>query len=328
MPIPFSCPHCGHSTTVDDQFAGKSGPCASCGQMISVPQPGGGLTAPSPRPQQYAGGPRPQKSSNTGVILLVVFLVCIIPCTGILVALLLPAVQAAREASRRMQCSNNMKQMALAVHMHHDEHDEFPSASGLCQGREECAGDWSWRVQVLPYVGEYSLAEQFKYDEPWDSDYNLQIAQTMPTYYQCSSDIPDTKEINGYMIPVTSYVMITGEFGTAPESDRPHGYPVGQTDGRTISFSAITDGTSNTIMIVEVCGDDRPAWTEPVDITIEDLVRGINSDSGMSIGSRHPRGCNAAKCDGSVFFLSEDTDNDRLRNFIQIDDGTPVSLPY
>src|SRR5690242_4808931 len=107
MPIPYSCPHCGKQFSVAEQFAGQTGPCAACGQPITIPLPPG-YVPPAP-----AGG---RSSSRLLVTLLAVLglgFFCV-PVLGILVALLLPAVQAAREAARRMQSSNHLKQLALA----------------------------------------------------------------------------------------------------------------------------------------------------------------------------------------------------------------------
>jgi len=231
-----------------------------------------------------------------------------------------------------MQCTNNMKQLALSLHNYHDTFKVLPPASDHPYSLDDVpveitleefgpddelaseaeAPNWSWRVRILPFVEQSPQYDQFNFEEPWDSPHNLSVARTMPPTFQCPSDPPEYKEVNGYLIPVTSYVMVSG-----PDA-------IGSTDGRSITFGNIKDGLSNTLMIVEVSGENRPAWTEPLDITIEELQRGINSEFGRSAGSNHPHGMNAAFGDGSVQFLSDTLDAESLGFLGQIDDGQSV----
>src|SRR5690606_34861990 len=117
MPITFTCPHCGNTTQVADSFAGHSGPCAKCGATISIPLPDSG-----------ADPPRRSSASSPVVAVIIAVGVSALLCGGVMVALLLPAVQSAREAARRMSCSNNLKQIGLALQTYHDTYGEFPPA--------------------------------------------------------------------------------------------------------------------------------------------------------------------------------------------------------
>ena len=97
------------------------------------------------------------KQDETGTIILVVVLIAVIGSVtvgGVLVALLLPAVQAARESARRMQCSNNLKQVALAMHNYHDTYQSFPPAYTVDADGNKLH---SWRTLLLPYIEQAAL---------------------------------------------------------------------------------------------------------------------------------------------------------------------------
>ncbi len=290
MPIPFTCPHCGLQTNVADEYAGQTGPCAGCGKTVTVPTP--------TRPTPYT--PQPAKRPMPVVLIVVLVLGAVLLCSGIPIALLLPAVQAAREAARRSQCSNNLKQLALAMHNYHDTYRCFPPAYLADENGNPMH---SWRVLILPFIEQQALYELYDFDQPWDSPANLSLAQTVIPAYQCPSDPSATG-------PETSYVMVVGP-GTLYDGTEP------------TSLQDITDGTSNTIMLVEVTGAGIN-WSEPRDLDLEQIALQINAPSGQGMGSKHPGGMNVAFCDGSVRFLSETIDPQTLERLITIDDGNPV----
>jgi len=290
MPIPFTCPHCGLQTSVADEYAGQTGPCAGCGKPITVPSPA--------QPAPY--GPPPAKRRTPVVLIVVLALVVVLFCSGLPIALLLPAVQAAREASRRSQCCNNLKQLALAMHNYHDTYKCFPPAYIADESGKPMH---SWRVLVLPFIEQQALYERYDFDEPWDSPANLALAQTVIPAFRCPSDAVASG-------PETNYVMIVGP-GTLYDGEE------------STSMRNIKDGTSNTIMFVEVVGSGIN-WLEPRDLDIEQLSFQINAPGGQGIQSSHPGGANVAFCDGSVRFLSETIDPQTLQNLITIDDGNPV----
>jgi len=291
MPIPFTCPHCGLQTSVEEAYAGQSGPCAGCGKRITIPA----LPTMGPPPRQPGGG-----TSSLAVVLVVVF-GAVLVCGGILAALLLPAVQAAREAARRSQCTNNLKQIALAMHNYHDVNKCFPPAVITDKDGRPMR---SWRVAILPYLEQRPLYDAYNFNEPWDSPRNRVLGDAVPPVYRCPSDgKPASTE--------TNYVMIVGK-GT-----------VGGLPNEAVRLSDITDGSSNTIMIVEVTGSGIH-WMEPRDLSVDDIGRMINDGSGKWISSNHPSGVNVALCDGSVRFLSEQIDAQTLRSLILRNDGTPV----
>lgn len=285
MPIPFDCPHCGHHTNVADQYAGQSGPCVACGQTIVVPRrlsPAGEAVAfPPPSPSVQSSG------THVVLLILVVVLVCLMLCGGLFAALLLPAVGSAREAARKAQCSNNLKQIALAFHNYHDTYGVFPAAYVADQDGTPMH---SWRVAILPFMDQQALYDQYDFDEPWDGPNNRLLHQTSVPQYRCPSD-PGPSMIE------TSYIMVVGENAL---SDGP-----GQVDLRKIE-----DGISNTIMIVELAASGIH-WMEPRDLDVEQLV--------AVLGSGHADIVNVAMCDGSVRPIAESIDPEVLEAMCTID---------
>jgi prepilin-type processing-associated H-X9-DG protein len=103
--------------------------------------------------------------------------------TAVAIALLLPAVQAAREAARRTQCANNLKEMGIAFFDFNQAKKQFPGNILSKQGKPLL----SWRVAILPYIEQESLYKKFKLDEPWDSPTNKALLTEMPKIYLCPS---------------------------------------------------------------------------------------------------------------------------------------------
>lgn len=271
MAIAFTCPQCGLQSNVDDQYAGRTGPCRQCGAMVTVPAPAHGAPA--------YGAPA-QRSSSAGVLIVILVgaLVAMVMCGGVLAALLLPAVQAAREAARRAQCTNNLKQIALAMQSYHDVYGAYPPAY-LADANGKPMH--SWRVLILPFVGRQDLYARYRFDEPWDGPNNSQLAAPTPAVYRCASD-PATAN-------TTDYVAITGP-GTMFDADK------------SINQRSITDGMSNTLLVVEST-QAGINWMEPRDLNAGQMTFTINGPGG-EISSKHPGGAVAAMADGSVKFIS------------------------
>ena len=219
-------------------------------------------------------------------------------------ALLLPAVQAARQAARRAQSSNNMKQVALALLNYEQTQQSFPAAHSTDDAGQ---AKLSWRVAILPFVEQQGLAGQFHADEPWNSPDNQALVNVCPGVFIAPGD-----EANpGHE---TNILGVVG-----PDTVLATGAPVTMAD--------IRDGTSNTIVAVELAGTGI-AWSEPRDITVDELVAAIGRQPGDP-GPRcvYPGGAHCVFADGSVHFISSSIDPAVLRALCTRSGGERASGP-
>ena len=233
---------------------------------------------------QGSADPRQQQLTNVAVI-------------GILVALILPAIQAAREAARRNQSMNNMKQLMLATLLYEDSHKVMPpNAIYSADGKPLL----SWRVAMLPYLEQQALYSQFHLDEPWDSPHNRTLIEKMPAIF----DNPNINEPGK-----TDYLALVG----------PECVMDGTADG--ISFAKISDGTARTIVLVEADADRAVEWTKPEDIQFD----AKNPHDGF--GKLRPGGCNTAFCDGHIQFIGAEIDPGLMKALVMRNGRETVNVP-
>lgn len=221
----------------------------------------------------------------------------------LVLVLVWPTRPGPREVNYRSQCVNNLKQIGLALHWYHDTYKCFPPAF---IADEEGRPMHSWRVLILPYLEHNDLYEQYRFDESWDGPNNGQLAATILDVFRCPSNWED-RSANA------NYVLVTGE-GTA------------WGDGESPRWRDFTDGTSETIMVVEI-KDSNIHWMEPRDLTIDQAMRGINLPAGMCISSKHPGGANALLVDGSVDWLPTISPKEELRNLLTHQGGETANRP-
>ena len=155
----------------------------------------------------------------------------------------LPAVQKVRNAAARMQSQNNLKQIALAMHIYHDAHGSFPPAA-ICDKKGKKL--LSWRVAILPYIEQDALYKSFKLDEPWDSEHNKKFGAALVRVYM------DPRLPNG--TGATHYKVFLGK-------ETPFDWL------QSKKIQDISDGSSNTIMVV-AAGDAVP-WAKPEDFEFD-----------------------------------------------------------
>ena len=211
-------------------------------------------------------------------------------------AMLMPAVQAAREAARRAQCVNNLKLITLAMHNYESANGAFPSAAITDKQGKALL---SWRVAILPYIEQGPLYKKFKLDEPWDSPHNKALLENLPEAYRCPS--------RGMVEPfATTYQVFAGN-GALFER------------GKGVRIAEITDGTSNTILVVEA--DQAVPWTKPDDLSFDAGA----AQALLGAGSSHPGGFNVAMADGSVLFIGGTIDRGLLRALVTRNGGEVVN---
>ena len=194
-------------------------------------------------------------------------LLVVIAIIGMLIALLLPAVQAAREAARRMQCTNNLKQLALACHTHVDSKNILPSAArsySLCvqimQGRG--SDDWgaggrdrfSYLCDLLPYVEQPAVYDTILTNVqsdgcrvPWDT-WEGNAGHTQISYFMCPSE---SETFGGGMLKGSSYRCNRGDIWVCFNWWNEERGPFAVASHHKFGFEGIPDGTSNTILLSE-----------------------------------------------------------------------------
>jgi hypothetical protein len=216
------------------------------------------------------------------------------------VALLLPAVQAARVAARRNASINNLKQIMLAMHLHHDANKAFPAPA---IADEEGKPLLSWRVKILPFIEEGVLYEQFHLDEPWDSEHNKKLIPKMPSVYFNPSRSNDSDGTTTYLLP-------TGPAALFKDA------------AKGVSMRQVTDGTSKTIAVVEAGEDRAVPWTKPEDLKIDPK----QPFAGLK-GARAGGVFLAGFVDGHVQAISEAIDLETVSSLFTRDGGEVVQIP-
>jgi prepilin-type N-terminal cleavage/methylation domain-containing protein len=268
-------------------------------------------------------------------------LLVVIAIIGILIALLLPAVQAAREAARRMSCTNNMKQIGLALHMYHDTFKCLPvgwEAYDPNTGLPDFEGEpgWSWSSRVLPYMEQGALfGEKVHLNLPITDPSNADARVFRVDSFRCPSDIGENTFIlekdpafTGSYSPVELAVgNYLGVFGVEDPHDAADadGVPGGIAEGsgvfvhhRWYRLADITDGLSQTLIVGERCSKhESSTWVGAVRGGEHGECRLVgvaifppNSEEyeeqwNHNFSSFHPQGTNFLSGDGSVRLISQ-----------------------
>ncbi len=237
-------------------------------------------------------------------------LLVVIAIVGILIGLLLLAVQAAREASRRLSCGNNLHQIGIALLAFHGEHQTFPQGGVEVRALRLPSGklrypngrQLAWSAYILPYLEERSLDRQLDFSKAFDSSENAQVAAQIVSTYVCPSDGRTSRLVGGR--GVSDYGGIYGQ-RIVGANNPPNGCMLYD---RPLRIIDITDGTSHTIIVSEDVVSSDAQWINGLNVF--DVSAAINTAPPFEndIKSNHSAGANALFADGSVHYLSDSLD--------------------
>ena len=243
-----------------------------------------------------------RRSAFTLVELLVV-----IAMIGILIGMLLPAVQQVREAARRTACMNNLRQIGIGLQLHHNAKETFPPGGiELRFGFDTSRRQLAWSVFILSFIDQQPLFSQLDLSQAFDSAANEPGAKQVVGVFVCPSSERGSQLSDGR--GPCDYGGIFGERINSPNNP-PKGLMIYDTK---FSFRDIADGSSNTLIVAEDTGWPDGQWINGRNIFDQAFAINEAPDFENDIRSEHPGGANGVFADGSVRFLPEQLELETL----------------
>ncbi len=212
-----------------------------------------------------------------------------------------------RENARRERCESNLQELQRAFTEYADANVTYPPAFTVDESGQKLH---SWRVLLLPYLGESELFSQIRLNEPWDSEWNRQFWTKTPNVFRCASTPTEENESEEVKAKKCAYSCVLGDNTPLP------------IDGSTTKPDDIIDGGSNTILLVE--RKSPVNWMDPnSDLTVEQALEENSKPikERENFGSWHGAGECVIFCDGSKRFLSDKIDNSVLSLLFGVDDA-------
>lgn len=249
-------------------------------------------------------------------------LLVVIAIIGVLVALLLPAIQAARDAARRTQCASNMKQISLALHNYATTWGSFPpgvigTRNDLTRFDNAAGRQISWNVFILPQLEEQAVYDLFRFDREFDHPDNRKATNSALAVFICPSTNRMTDDRTSLQLTkagrgATDYGGVAGtrwsqDVGFLPTDAGIFNWVVGR--DTACKVSEVTDGTSKTLLVGETSGVGdswNGVWADGENTFSVDFP--INSEQNGELWSDHAGLAGVSFGDGSARFLSEDLD--------------------
>jgi hypothetical protein len=234
---------------------------------------------------------------------------------GVMAALLLPAVQQARTAARRSRSKSNMKRLLVAMHNYHDVYRHFPVGT-VEDSAKEPEDRLSWIVSLLPFVEQAALYEQIDQKSGWDSEANAEWTGFNIEMFMNPQEV-DQGDSQTHYVGMAGIGEDAANLKVDEQGAGVFGY------NRQTRMRDITDGTSNTIAIMEASNDFGP-WAQGGRSTIRGLTEEPYINGPDGIGGSWVGGAQGALADGSVRFISENIDPDVFKALMTISGGEQI----
>jgi prepilin-type N-terminal cleavage/methylation domain-containing protein/prepilin-type processing-associated H-X9-DG protein len=240
-------------------------------------------------------------------------LLVVISIIGVLVALLLPAVQSAREAARRSQCVSNLKQIGIALQGYHEVLNTFPAGGWIASASDPLTRNMNmgWSAAVLPWLEQRSLYDGLNCSVPYGNAANSTTGHVVVRVYLCPTEPRksfwnrDSGDLYDYADGDYGGMYGPRGLGTPTFTNNPPRGPM--IFNTALSLAQIQDGASQTIQVGEDPEAINALWISGHNVF--DQAFAINArpavESGEELASRHPGGVNVLFCDGSVHFLRD-----------------------
>ncbi len=284
MPFQFTCPYCFKKTLVLESLAGQKGPCVGCGKLVTVPEPPSKLPdAAAPIGTSVVRAEQLKSRSEVTMLALRVggLALGIIVFSAVMLFGFWPTFKGLKARRDAIACMSNLQRIANALNAYAADHGTYPTPVVT-----DAKGTplYSWRVLLLPYIGEANLHANFKLNEAWNSPANSMLIAQCPDVYTS----PGSSSKGSF----ANFVLITGAGTIFP--------PTGP-----LKPAQINDGLDKTLLVVET-NNSANDWSTPFDVDISKLNARIGSTGPNSISGSHPEGAAAVFANGEPAWLSVD----------------------
>ncbi len=311
MPFYFRCPHCDTETWIEPQFCGKTGPCAVCGRLVTVPY--ADQLAAQPLPAQAAIQLEAAANPSLGQMIasrlssrvrarvaaaaLVLFAIAVL---SLVVSAVRPLMRYTANSSNLSAGRKNLEKIVAALRQYQADHGTLPPP--YLNGADGKPAH-SWRVLILPYLGHKRLYDRYDFNSPWDSTRNKMLLREMPSVYAAPTD---QNALSSYE---TSYMVVVGKKTAFPR------------DGG-VSTSQISDRHDQTILVLEIKSNGA-TWMEPVDLDWGKMAFVANTGTS-SPSTNHPTHFQAGFVDGVARNIPLDTGSEEVTSMLTTNGGEEV----